>query len=1132
MNSKINMKSMTRVFCIFLVISLIFTTAFSTGFVMHANADSDGSGSEILKLDEQAPAGLANAKNPYGYPEGVAFSLYKGNELMYYGGWNGSTERKMLNGSSVSDLKNFVKAPNKGTSDSSPVPSGTWNWIKAVAFDNDKDSTKEDKVLFVGVEENQKAYAWVLDYSTKKVSKTLELGNMDWIGYDYDQYSSTSLFQVEAGDFDGDGVDTLLVYAPLNLDDDDNLGCVLYELSYDGTTLSKANTANNLLMDQYIADQNKKTHKDHYDADIDCRDKLAVSMQVADFNGDNIDDLAVLSYSHYRYSPANTAYYSPQLKICYGGSSFKNFKDKKANETITLASTSGTTLTFPVAVSLAAGDYNGDGYDDLYAVGVKATATEGKSISSISVDGAKWYMHRLNGNSSSKMTDAGYTFVNSNAWFKDGFYASDYCYGQVMAAGVAISGNAAPEMLFAGGSLYDVSTGVPVRKAHDNYFDSGDEGLGAFLATNTFVQSVAVGNFDNNKAGREQVAFIIGMKEKGHDDYWFESGMISGKDFADSTYDDGSTCYGVATGYDCSDVDSASYIHENKGDDSDEGLNCFYIPMDHDDDGEEAMYLGVNYIYTDPVVNAVLQAAPYFGDVSTAGLNATSYTLETTYASDKSESNSLSANLGVAGSGSIPFAETTSFSVDASGGWCMEFTESHQETYSESFVAGGQDIVVVNRIPMLIYRFDVKGDKGWTGKVQMEMSVPEGPVYTLLSIDEYNAFVDEYNALMKTSGSEYYALEKIDAAANWMDGNEGNPYAYNQSGWGNASIEAEKICRGNGYALGKTGALTTVSFLEGESTTDSFTAHAGVHISLSILFGPKAIANYGIDFFGDYAHGWGDAITKGNAKGSSFTVQDLDRETMIKAGVEEDVIDLYGFTWTCGSWKRNLGNVDGDGKKVKTPFFGYDLTYISSPPMKVNDLKATKVEEQAITLSWSKPTTPKGWPSIDGYVLYQGISDSDGNVTYQAYKKIESADTTSIVIENLIDGSSIKPDTEYSFMIKSYHKLDSKSAYSDKSNVVTVHTPIKKYVVDLNYDEDAVDVKAVQQNGTSLNDGDNLITGTVIKVEAKAKDGYVIHNMIFTDNTTGEATEIKVSEDGNSATSYYQIVNNTTVDIT
>ena len=218
MNHEIKWKNFKKGLCTFLTIALIFTMSIPMTMAS-VNAESSGSADAILKLDEQAPAGLANAKNPYGYPEGVPFSLSKGNELMYYGGWNGSTERKMLNGSSVSDLEGFVKAPNKGTSDSSPVPSGTWNWVKAVAFDYNADSTKEDRVLFVGVEKNQKAYAWVLDYSTNKVSETLELGNMDWIGYDYDQYSSTSLFQVAAGDFDGDGIDTLLVYAENNLEE-------------------------------------------------------------------------------------------------------------------------------------------------------------------------------------------------------------------------------------------------------------------------------------------------------------------------------------------------------------------------------------------------------------------------------------------------------------------------------------------------------------------------------------------------------------------------------------------------------------------------------------------------------------------------------------------------------------------------------------------------------------------------------------------------------------------------------------------------------------------------------------------------------------------------------------------------
>ena len=197
---------------------------------------------------------------------------------------------------------------------------------------------------------------------------------------------------------------------------------------------------------------------------------------------------------------------------------------------------------------------------------------------------------------------------------------------------------------------------------------------------------VAVGNFDNNPAGREQVAFIIGMKEKGHDDYWFESGMICGSNFSDSTYADGSTCYGIATSYSCTDVDSASYIHTNKGDDSDEGLNCFYIVMDHDDDGQEAKYLGVNYIYTDPMVNAVLQAAPYFGDITTPGFNATSYKMETIYSSDDTESDDLGVHIGFAGSGSIPFSETTSVSIGLQGGVSMEYTESYQSSYEETFV--------------------------------------------------------------------------------------------------------------------------------------------------------------------------------------------------------------------------------------------------------------------------------------------------------------------------------------------------------------------------------------------------------------------------------------------------------------
>lgn len=50
----------------------------------------------LLSLDEQAPAGLATAKNPYGYEEGISFPLSVGNEIIYLGGWDGKTGKTTL----------------------------------------------------------------------------------------------------------------------------------------------------------------------------------------------------------------------------------------------------------------------------------------------------------------------------------------------------------------------------------------------------------------------------------------------------------------------------------------------------------------------------------------------------------------------------------------------------------------------------------------------------------------------------------------------------------------------------------------------------------------------------------------------------------------------------------------------------------------------------------------------------------------------------------------------------------------------------------------------------------------------------------------------------------------------------
>ena len=90
--------------------------------------------------------------------------------------------------------------------------------------------------------------------------------------------TSTTLIEVAAGDFDNDGVDTLLAYVPLNLDGSTSDGCSLFELKYDGKSLTVGSKGNHLLMDTYIDDQSVKRYQDQHAAGEDDRDKLAVSM--------------------------------------------------------------------------------------------------------------------------------------------------------------------------------------------------------------------------------------------------------------------------------------------------------------------------------------------------------------------------------------------------------------------------------------------------------------------------------------------------------------------------------------------------------------------------------------------------------------------------------------------------------------------------------------------------------------------------------------------------------------------------------------------------------------------------------------------------------------------------------------
>lgn len=373
--------------------------------------------------------------------------------------------------------------------------------------------------------------------------------------------------------------------------------------------------------------------------------------------------------------------------------------------------------------------------------------------------------------------------IESNGWTDGGYHDADDVWQQLAVESVAINGKGrgAKELVFLSGTLYDASNNKPVAVYTGDYFKSADDGAGSTTSiSNCDIQSIAVGNFDGNKAGREQVVFTIALKHANNSQSHLLTGYMRGKNYKDTTVNGEIKEYGTAGGYDCL-VPTDSYVNTN----AQNAVSFLVIPVDKNNDGVLAKYRGVTYAYTDPDVKAVLQAAPYFDEVMDAGNNETEYVLTESYELSDWDSDSVSFSIGystefnfLGGKASIE----TGYALD----WTKSFERSLHEEWSQSFSAQAYNSVVVSRTPVFVYEYDIqKADGTWNDKTVMQTAIPQGPVYEQLSVDAYNKFATEYNKYMadRKDKPTCYLLGQIDPAANWMDGNEGDPYRYNHDGW-------------------------------------------------------------------------------------------------------------------------------------------------------------------------------------------------------------------------------------------------------------------------------------------------------------------------------------------------------------
>ena len=1066
----------------------------------------DFSGTNLMNLENVQPSGYTTTTNPYGYDIGEPFLMVEQNELMYLNAWDNKVRQaSYFSMGSESALNTFAK--NKSGS-SGTFSNPNYKLMQAVSFDP-TGSGRRDHVAFVGVSgQNKKGYMWVID-TTKGTgsdcSQQVEIGDFSYMfdksDFEVPTYSNRSFFNIVAGDFDGDGKESIVVYTPKQTPRNQASGCQIQEWDYDGSNkaLSQRGEGNSLLMGYY----NDHPWYDVEDSEGNQRRKLGVSMAVGDFNGDCVDDLAVLSYCHrLPNDEAKIDYYRPVVKIVYGtkgdtGSSIVTKSAAQSEEFYTSKGRSGgrDRYEFPVGASLTCGDFDGDGDVDLFLAGMLGQLGTWKKNNqqvngTIDMKAGYLYIGKLSNSGNGFVKTTNQT-IESNGWTDGGYHDADDVWQQLAVESVAINGKGrgAKELVFLSGTLYDASNNKPVAVYTGDYFKSADDGAGSTTSiSNCDIQSIAVGNFDGNKAGREQVVFTIALKHANNSQSHLLTGYMLGKNYKDTTVNGEIKEYGTAGGYDCL-VPTDSYVNTN----AQNAVSFLVIPVDKNNDGVLAKYRGVTYAYTDPDVKAVLQAAPYFDEVMDAGNNETEYVLTESYELSDWDSDSVSFSIGystefnfLGGKASIE----TGYALD----WTKSFERSLHEEWSQSFSAQAYNSVVVSRTPVFVYEYDIqKADGTWNDKTVMQTAIPQGPVYEQLSVDAYNKFATEYNKYMadRKNNPTCYLLEKIDPAANWMDGNEGDPYRYNHDGWGalNPDIQASAISKSE-FALGYNGTLDKVAWTKENTTTKSVEMSHGFFFNSSIKWGNEDVATHGVTTSLQYSDGKGNSTSKGTAVGASCTVTSLDKQSLVAEGIPAPVVDAYRFHWTLGQWQRHLSGAANN----KTPFIGYSVTNLSSPPRAIDNLDKTITRGEGIfdlKLSWTKPDRENGHPAITGYYVYS--KDESG-----AYTKVSeklSAEATEYEIKDL----DLKG--KYTYVVTTVATVDNKDYESVWSNEAHYRADEAPYIgSNGNWWVGGTDtgVKAAGDDGKPGKDGETPYIGengnwwigfTDTKVKAAGTDG-------------------------------------------
>lgn len=878
----------------------------------NSNENTDAFG---IKMDTTIDTKKEKANNPYGTEGWV--NLFTVPELFVSQGYDGYRSFETYNYNNDRDHK-------EGSIGS--ITDGTRIGKKEEG--NKNGFTIMDTTPVDAEGEGQKRYVAVLGYwlggkrlelyiadkDGNRVSNTYAIGGEKTLDYleQADAFEDTGFVSVAAGDFNGDGKDTVIAYAPLMESDSEQPQ--LWEFSIGSNMqLEKTGTVCNIF--DILGTGNIATK--HSNNGKVFRNTPVVQMTTADTDKDSVDELVVTAGMNNTKADVNNrqsrmfiydniteeekSYWNKTFELDTKGYNNGNQRLRWASSSVGNLVMTGSGADYPEIITAGWVDKktnkDADLTHDIGAYVTSCSKTTKKGNSAIGTY-AKSEVPAIGSNGQPQVS--GFT--------KDGHYRDDVQSLVVVDTFAADGVNAKASVLIMD-TIYTYEAGKGLNEEYrTDYFNHSDNGIGTSIITNGLVQDAVSGNFSGNEEGREQIVFTTCQKRASKNQYFYKTYTYkkTGKSF-----------------WQCN---STGYRISKKGN----AYTSLCAP-DIDSDSTIARIKDVSLTYTEPEVLALLESTPYFSEVDEGdiGNSETAYGKENGEGTSVSTAEGLTTNIVAGFEWSVDdicagFVCGAGFETSVEQGYTWETATSTTKKFSLNYSNDtGENQVIVYRRPVTTYRYEIKGTK------DTMVLARQGTLLTsMLPVDEYN------------EAAQSYELEEI---ADGTLATPGNPFSYRSSTAGLNNVAESKITTQYGKEGTVTQEFSTETEQEKTFTYDlnaSFTAYG-------LVFGVKA--------------GGGAGTTYSESQST------INTEAITKTGaVTGKQVEGYDFNWKFAHWTTKVNGTE-------IPVLGYVLTNVIAPPSPPENLAVESVTSDSAKITWD--AGERGADEYRIYQIYSDGSD-------------------------------------------------------------------------------------------------------------------------------------------------------------